>query len=196
MDLLTDPTAVATDPGVPALTGTRGYFTGGVPGITSPTRVRYWHLNAITEEIVNAIIGAGLTPAAGNNSQLLAAIQALVGQSMPAPMSAAKSAAITAGYTDTITVSFTAPIAGTVMAFGGLNLNLVGNVAAGSGVQCTLSVNGTAASGDNTGVSQSHFAAVAVAAGTVSVSFKVQQTGPATTGLDASYRVGSMFVPG
>jgi hypothetical protein len=77
MDLITDPTADATDPGVPSLTGTRGYFTGGTPGITAATRVRYWFLNMVMKELLYLLTQAGITPDPTNATQVFQAIQKL-----------------------------------------------------------------------------------------------------------------------
>jgi hypothetical protein len=77
MDLITDPTAAPSDPGVPSLTGTRGWFTGGVPGVTSATRVRYWWLNMLINELLAVVTAAGITPSPTNQTQLLAALNTL-----------------------------------------------------------------------------------------------------------------------
>jgi hypothetical protein len=77
MDLITDPTAAPSDPGVPTLTGTRGWFTGGVPGVTSATRVRYWFLNMIVNELIAIVTAAGITPSPTAQNQVLTAIRTI-----------------------------------------------------------------------------------------------------------------------
>jgi hypothetical protein len=76
LDLITDPTASATDPGVPTLTGgIRGFFVGAAAG--TATRVRYWWLNMVAKELVNLLTKAAITPDPTNSTQVYQAIQAL-----------------------------------------------------------------------------------------------------------------------
>jgi hypothetical protein len=80
MQRIIDPTASATLPAPPALTGTTGYFNGAVPGVSAATRVRFWFLNMIQEELM-AILAAGSVTAdttATNFTQVLASIRALI----------------------------------------------------------------------------------------------------------------------
>lgn len=74
-----DPSAVATQPTVPAVTGTTpGYFTPGNPAQgQQPTKVPFWWLNMLQEELLSVLGAAGITPTKGNNGQLLAAMQAM-----------------------------------------------------------------------------------------------------------------------
>src|SRR5208283_1937895 len=80
MQRIYDPTAAATLPAPPSLTGTVGYFTGGVPGISAATRVRYWFLNMLQEELMALLALAGITPdtTATVFNQVGASIQALI----------------------------------------------------------------------------------------------------------------------
>lgn len=80
MQRIYDPTAAATLPAPPSLTGTAGYFSGGVPGISAATRVRYWFLNMLQEELMALLALAGITPdtTATVFTQVGAAIQALI----------------------------------------------------------------------------------------------------------------------
>ena len=80
MQRISDPSASLTLPAPPALTGTTGYFSGGVPGVSVATRVRYWFLNMIQEELMSIVTAAGITPdtTASNFSQVLASIRALI----------------------------------------------------------------------------------------------------------------------
>lgn len=55
-------------------TAASGQYTEGVPGGALPTELRADHLNAITNEIVNAVEGAGLTLAKADSAQLYQAI--------------------------------------------------------------------------------------------------------------------------
>ena len=147
--------------------------------------------NAIAE-ITNAIAGAGLTPTAGSLGQLLTTIQTIVPTSFVAPAAAGgTSLAIGASFSNTQTASFTAAKAGTVMAFGKLNVSS----AASAGITCALKVNGTTVSSDTTVASQSHFGAQAVSAGAVSVTFDTT-TGSTSPAINATPSVGFIFIPG
>jgi hypothetical protein len=79
MQRIFDPTAAATLPAVPALSGSVGYFTGGVPGSVAATRVRAWYLNMLQEELMTLLTTAGITPdtTGSNFTQVLQAIQTL-----------------------------------------------------------------------------------------------------------------------
>jgi hypothetical protein len=72
-------TSSASAPTYPSA-GTPGHFTKGNPGSgIAATLLDDWWLDQIENEIANVITGAGITLAKGTNTQLLAAIQALVG---------------------------------------------------------------------------------------------------------------------
>ncbi|MDT8872291.1 hypothetical protein RAA17_16585 [Komagataeibacter rhaeticus] len=58
--------------------GAPGYFTGGSTSGGAPTRVRYWWLNMVQEELAAIATAAGATLDKSNNGQVLAAIQALI----------------------------------------------------------------------------------------------------------------------
>jgi hypothetical protein len=81
MQRITDPTAVATLPSPPALTGTTGYFGPAVPGISPATRVRYWFVNMIQEELMSILSAASITADTTGTvfNQVLLAIKALIG---------------------------------------------------------------------------------------------------------------------
>ena len=81
MQRITDPTAVATLPPPPALTGTTGYFGPAVPGISSATRFRYWVANMWQEEMMSLLAAAGIAADTTGTvfNQVLLSIQALVG---------------------------------------------------------------------------------------------------------------------
>ena len=74
-----DPTNTTTYPTPPATTGlTPGYFTGGNPATATPgTRVRFWWLNQVQQELMNFLTTAGLTPSKSTNTQVLAACQVM-----------------------------------------------------------------------------------------------------------------------
>lgn len=74
-----DPTAVASEPALPTIvTPNPGWFTGAIPGLgVRATKVRAWWLNMIQGEIMNVVLGAGLTLTRGVNDQLFRAILAL-----------------------------------------------------------------------------------------------------------------------
>jgi hypothetical protein len=77
MQRIHDATAATTLPAPPTLTGPVGYFTGGVPGVVTPTIVRDWWLNMLQEELLALLTAAGITPdTTGTNfTQVLAAIR-------------------------------------------------------------------------------------------------------------------------
>jgi len=79
MQRIDGPSAAAARPAPAPVSGTPGYFTGGDPAVpTAPTAVSADWLNAIQEEVMGVILGAGLTPSKADSAQLLAAIRALI----------------------------------------------------------------------------------------------------------------------
>lgn len=79
MQRIDGPTAARARPAAGPVSGTPGFFTGGDPAIpTAPTTVSVDWLNAIQEEIVAVIVGAGLDLSKADNAQLFAAIRALI----------------------------------------------------------------------------------------------------------------------
>ena len=91
MQRIRDTTAAAALPAPPALTGPAGYFTGGAPGTVPATRVRYWWLNMLQEELLSILTAAGITPdTTGTNfHQVLDAIRAGAGGATRYRLSAA-----------------------------------------------------------------------------------------------------------
>lgn len=83
MQRITDPTASATLVPPPALTGPTGYFAPAVPGVSVATRLRYWYMTMLQEEIMAVLAAGGITAdtTATNFTQLLAAIRALIATS-------------------------------------------------------------------------------------------------------------------
>ena len=81
MQRIYDPSASATLPAPPPLTGVLGYFTGATPGTVAATRVRYWYLNMLQDELMSLLAAAGITPdtTATNFTQVLAALHVLFG---------------------------------------------------------------------------------------------------------------------
>ena len=81
MQRITDPTAATSLPAPPALTGNTGFFVPAVPGISAATRLRYWFVNMIQEEIMSVLAAASITAdtTATVFNQLLLSIQALIG---------------------------------------------------------------------------------------------------------------------
>lgn len=84
MQRVTRSTAVAVLPSPPASPGTPGYFTGGTPGVEEPTLPGYEWYNGIQEEPLAVIEEAGLTPDAGDLTQLLQAIRVVIGKNAQA----------------------------------------------------------------------------------------------------------------
>jgi hypothetical protein len=80
MQRITDSTAGATLPAPPALTGPIGYFNPAIPGTQAATRVRYWWLTMMQEEIMSVLAFAGITPdTTGTNfTGLLRSIQTIL----------------------------------------------------------------------------------------------------------------------
>lgn len=75
--IATNTVAVGSGDTAPA-TGTPGEFTVGNPATNTPaTVIPGYQLNALVQEIRNAIVGAGIAPDKTNNAQLLAAIKGL-----------------------------------------------------------------------------------------------------------------------
>jgi hypothetical protein len=81
MQRIIDPTASATLPAPPALTGTTGYFQPAVPGISAATRLRYWFVNMLQEELMSILAAASVTADTTGTvfNQVLLSIQSLIG---------------------------------------------------------------------------------------------------------------------
>lgn len=78
MNRIDHPTAALVLP-TPAAPGTPGYFTEGNPlSSIAPTVVTADHLNAVQEELLAVIEGAGILPAKGTNNQVLQAMARLI----------------------------------------------------------------------------------------------------------------------
>ena len=70
-----DPTAAQSRPGRPAA-GAPGWFQGGDSATgRRGTRVRFYWLNAVQQEILSVIVAAGLAPDPNDDAQLLTAIR-------------------------------------------------------------------------------------------------------------------------
>jgi hypothetical protein len=79
MDRVIATNSVAVPGDVAPVSGTPQSFTSGNPATSTPATVLpAYQMNALQEEIRNAIVGGGLTPDRTNNAQLWAAIQGLV----------------------------------------------------------------------------------------------------------------------
>jgi hypothetical protein len=94
MQRIQDPTASATLVAPPALTGTIGYPQPAVPGVTAATRLRYWYVTMLQEELMSLLTAAGVTPdtTATNFSQVLASINLLISAGAPAVIGSARKA--------------------------------------------------------------------------------------------------------
>jgi len=81
MQRIIDPTASATLPAPPALTGTTGYFQPAVSGISAATRLRYWFVNMLQEELMSILAAASVTADTTGTvfNQVLLSIQTLIG---------------------------------------------------------------------------------------------------------------------
>jgi hypothetical protein len=120
-----------------------------------------------TDWINVALIGSPTapTPAAGDNSTNVAttAFVATALANLPVPQSASTYSYSSGGTGMTVSVSFTTPCAGTLIAFGGRNNSSA--VTTGSGSDGTLYVNGTEVRTDHTEVSIMHSYSVSLSAG-------------------------------
>ena len=81
MQRIQDPTAVATQPAVPTLTGTTGFFTNGNPGTVPSTVVPDWYLNMTQEELIALLVSAGL--AVDGSASVTKAVQVIGARSAP-----------------------------------------------------------------------------------------------------------------
>ncbi len=73
-----DQTAVASPPALPTdNVGNPGFFSGGNPGLAPATRVRFWWLNMVQQELESPVDAAGLALDKTNNTQLLQALRLL-----------------------------------------------------------------------------------------------------------------------
>ena len=82
MDYTIAPNVTAIGSGDTApVTGTKGEFTSGNPATSTPATVLPgYQMNAIVEEIINVILGAGITLSNANNAQLFQAIMSKPGK--------------------------------------------------------------------------------------------------------------------
>jgi hypothetical protein len=71
-----DNSTAATVQAAPSLPGTPGFFTDGNPGAGSPATIlpAEW-LNAVQQELINAVVAAGITPSKSLYNQLAQAIK-------------------------------------------------------------------------------------------------------------------------
>lgn len=73
-----DNTTVATLPAVPTDNiGTPGFFTGGSLAGQVATRVRYWWLNQIQEELLAILAAAGVAPVKASLNQVITSLKLL-----------------------------------------------------------------------------------------------------------------------
>jgi hypothetical protein len=80
MQRVTRSTAAGVLPAIPASPGSPGYFTGGDPIAGVPATVPgYEWFNGVQEELIAAIVGAGVTPAAATLTQLRQALRRAAG---------------------------------------------------------------------------------------------------------------------
>ena len=181
--------SVAFDAG---LTGTTADLSGNVTvggalsagSLSSPTLANYAALNGSETQTFQVATGTS-----GNDAVNLNQIDNALSIE---PMSAysAQGTSIGANYNQTLTLSFTAPVAGYVKAWAYLN---PGGVAAAA-IETILAINGSLSSTDTSTVSQSHFNQTSVASGAaVSVTYNVTTTtSPSVT---ATYGLMVEFTP-
>lgn len=186
--------ALATAPTPNAPGAVAGYFNNAAPGPgVVPTISDADWCTMLQEELASILAAASITPVKGTYNQVLAAIRALIAAPHVAPASARSAQGITLGasYHGTCTVSFTAPVAGYVVAVAGLNINTATPTAAITG---SLTINGTSVGGDSTLGGISEVGQLAVASGAaVTVTFTVTTT--TNPSVQADYFVTAMFFP-
>lgn len=83
MDLLTDLTAVSSMPAVPSFPegAVRGYFAELAPGVAA-TSLRGWWFNMVSQELVNLIQAANLSPSPNLTTQVAQALRRLAGSNL------------------------------------------------------------------------------------------------------------------
>ncbi len=163
--IATGTTAIGSGSAPPA-TGTPGEFTDGDPSTNTPATVLpAYQMNAIVEEIISVIKGAGLTLDRTNTAQLLAALQILFppysGVKQVAPAIANATVINTSGATTKATVTFTAPANGWVIGFATTHLAAAGN---STGYQFSLLINGTTINQDTNPNTNTEYGFLAVTA--------------------------------
>lgn len=186
-------TAIGAGDGPPT-TGTPGEFTEGNPASSTPATVLpAYQMNAIVEEIIAVIKAAGLTLDRTNTAQLLAAINDLIPAQfvVPAASYSATGIIVASGTVVAHSVTFTAPVDGTVVGLAKNNLNNVAN----AGIATDLIINGMTVSADSTVMSQSHFGVLSVTKGE-SVTVEVQTTNGSATSPSMTVAVLGFFIPG
>ena len=149
MQRIEDPTAVATRPTVPTLSGVTGFFTNGDPGTVPATVVPDWWLNMTQEELVAFLTAAGL--AVDGSQTVLAAARILAGFSLQI-VSATSTITVPTGKTSALALMWGGggggggTTGGSSIAAGGggatFGLVRVGNLAPGSSLTMTIGQGG------------------------------------------------------
>ncbi|MHB8388143.1 MAG: hypothetical protein ACYDBH_01020 [Acidobacteriaceae bacterium] len=108
----------------------------------------------------------------------------------PSAAYSAQGVTLGANFSQTLTLSFTAPVSGNIIAFGYINPNVV----AAADIACYLAINGTNVSQDTTLLSQSHVGVSGAASGqTMTITLNVNtSTSPNVT---ATFGVAVLFIP-
>jgi hypothetical protein len=148
MQRVQDPTAVASQPAPPALSGPTGFFQGAIASAIV-TRVRYWWLNMIQEELVAFLTAAGL--ALDGSQTVLAAVRILTGFNLQI-VSASGAITVPTGKTSALALMWGGggggggtTGSGSIAAGGGgatFGLVRVGNLTPGSGLTMTIGQGG------------------------------------------------------
>jgi len=182
--------SVVFDAGV---TGTTADFSGNVTvggalsagSLSSPTLADYALVNGSSTQTFQVATGTSGSDAV-NLSQVDNALSI-------APMStySGQGVSIGANYDQTLTLSFTAPVAGYVKAWAYINVYGV----AAAAIETILAANGTTLGTDTTVISQSHLGQASVASGAaVSVTYNVTSTSTSPN-IDATYGLMVEFTP-
>jgi hypothetical protein len=180
-------------PNYATVSGLRMFQDANLGTATPGTELEQVWFNGVQESIIGAVTAAGLTPTDSDNTQLLAAIRILAIRTNANPTGATSSTVVYpgAGYSGSVSVTFTAPSAGWVTMFGKLPLN----VAASAPLTATLALNGGSQDFGASTMPQLQIASAMVTAGeVVTVSFTVTTVAdPVIANLQ--YRVVSLFTP-
>ncbi len=150
--------------------------------------------NSAAAAASSATAASGSATTASNAATSAQAALSAMESGFIAPVIAKGSQGITlsASQVYSVTASFTAPVAGWVVAFGHVNLASVDGVS----ISVNLSINGNNVSGDSTLLSQAHQGMLAVGAGagvTITLTLTNQSSTTATTNMTPY--VGGFFVP-
>ncbi|GBQ53595.1 hypothetical protein ACM0P6_04970 [Komagataeibacter sucrofermentans] len=143
-----DTTAVASQPALPTDSiGTPGFFTGGSTSGGAPTRVRYWWLNMVQQELLNIALAAGLTADKTDNTQCITAIKALAKQAASGAVLGSPGVLATGDVAGSV-LYYSAALAAPAFTYGSTTVGLATTTALTSALGNYLPLTGGILSGD------------------------------------------------